>query len=71
MIEEVDVSDLIEKETEQIKKTASYNGFGLHFLQTILSGEIAKLVDLQSRTVVALEKMIKDLSKRPFDGGLE
>ncbi len=73
MIKEVSVSDLTEKVTEepQITKTASYGDFSIRFLETVLSGEIAKLVDLQSRTVIALEKMIEDLKKEPLNGGLD
>lgn len=62
-------------DSPQIIKTASYhivkNDFDIHFLRNTLSHEITKLVDLQSYTISMLEELIKNLKKRPLNGGSE
>lgn len=60
------------EEQGQIKKTAffhKFNEFNIHFLQTTLSDDIIKLIELQHYTVGLLDEMIQSLKKRPFDGG--
>jgi hypothetical protein len=56
----------------KIRKTAAYhrtkNGFNIHFLENVLSEEIARLVELQTNTVNTIEAIIEDLKKRPYGG---
>ena len=59
-------------EVKQIVKTASRRErFNVRFLQSTLSNEILKLVELQSHTVDLLDEIIESLKKKPLHGGSE